>query len=71
MSLNHRMNSKADGSTSTLLPIFLNYRGVMIRSLMNEISSGPDDAAARIVAGMLTLLLVDVSPHTCRFAVPC
>jgi hypothetical protein len=50
-----------DGQSNSLAKTFFRYRGLVIRSLSDEINMGHKCASDFVVAGILMLLLVDVS----------
>lgn len=62
MSISHRMNQTRDDPQSNALAItFLHYRGIIIRSLSKAIDVGHKRTSNRVFAGILTLLIADVS----------
>ncbi|KMK58398.1 C6 finger domain-containing protein, putative [Aspergillus fumigatus Z5] len=66
MTLSHRMNQmRNDPQSKSLAVTFYRYRGLVIRSLRNDINQGHKRASDVVLAGIITLLLVDqgASPH--------
>lgn len=62
MTLSHRINQMGHGSDSTMLgKAFFRYRGLMIRSLNDDISIQDKRSDDVVLAGILTLMLADVS----------
>ncbi|XBQ89183.1 hypothetical protein V6000_004782 [Aspergillus fumigatus] len=62
MTLSHRMNQmRNDPQSKSLAVTFYRYRGLVIRSLRNDINQGHKRASDVVLAGIITLLLVDVS----------
>jgi hypothetical protein len=67
MALSHRMNRSRDHPKSkALAQKFYMYRGNAIRSLAEEFNVGDKCAADIVIAGALTLLLIDVSPSSIK-----
>lgn len=50
-----------DGQSNSLAKTFFRYRGLVIRSLSDEVNMEHKCASDFVVAGILMLLLVDVS----------
>lgn len=50
-----------DPQSKSLAVTFYRYRGLVIRSLRNDINQGHKRASDVVLAGIITLLLVDVS----------
>ncbi|PLB51393.1 hypothetical protein P170DRAFT_455556 [Aspergillus steynii IBT 23096] len=68
MTLSHRMNRlRNEPGSQALVRDFFRYRGQLIRSLSDDIQAPERRTSDLVVAGMLTLLLVDAqqgaSPH--------
>ncbi|KAL5362946.1 fungal-specific transcription factor domain-containing protein, partial [Aspergillus floccosus] len=68
MTLSHRMNRiRNDSVFNPLAVTFFRYRGLVIRSLSSDIDEGHKRTGDVVLAGIITLLLVDVqqgaSPH--------
>lgn len=62
LTLSHRMNQTRDSIYSnTLAPAFFHYRGLVIRSLHEEIDVDYKRTSNLVVAGILTLIIIDVS----------
>lgn len=62
LTLSHRMNQTRDSIYSnTLAPTFFHYRGLVIRSLHEEIDVDYKRTSNLVVAGILTLIIIDVS----------
>jgi hypothetical protein len=62
MSLSHRMNrTGSDPQSSILSKTFLRFRGLIIRSLSEDIKNDNKRMSDGVIAGILTLLLADVS----------
>ena len=62
MSLSHRMNQTRDKSQMKALSMtFLYYRGLIIRSLNEDINVDHKRKSNLVVAGILTILIADVS----------
>lgn len=63
----HLMNQTRDnagplnGQHNSLAKTFLRYRGLVIRSLSDEINMGHKRSSNFVIAGILMLLLIDVS----------
>jgi hypothetical protein len=51
-----------DLDSKKLEKTFYHYRGLMIRSLNNDISTPNERYGDTVLAGILTLLMADVSP---------
>lgn len=61
MTLSHRMNRlRNEPGSQTLVGDFFHYRGRLIRSLSGDIGIKHKCTGDLVIAGMLTLLLVDV-----------
>lgn len=66
VALNHRMNRLETQDAShckALANKFYEYRGIAICSLNKELSLADQHTSDMILAGILTLLLIDVSPN--------
>jgi hypothetical protein len=62
MTLSHRMNRTRDDPCSNPLAVtFFRYRGLVIRSLRSDIDRGHKRTGDVVLAGIITLLLIDVS----------
>lgn len=62
MTLSHRMNQTRDDPHSKSLAVtFYRYRGLVIRSLRGDINQGHKRSSDVVLAGIITLLLIDVS----------
>jgi hypothetical protein len=62
MTLSHRMNQTRDDPHSKSLAVtFYRYRGLAIRSLRSDINDGNKRTGDVVLAGIITLLLIDVS----------
>lgn len=62
MTLGHRINRMANvPHSNVLLENFYHYRGIAIRSLNQALDSGSEQTSDMVIAGIMTLLLVDVS----------
>ncbi|PWY82120.1 hypothetical protein BO70DRAFT_362045, partial [Aspergillus heteromorphus CBS 117.55] len=60
MSLSHRVNhSRNDPRSATLVKSFLHYRGLIIRSLVEDLNLNHKRTSDHVIGGILTLLLVD------------
>lgn len=67
MTLSHRMNrSRNHPEWKALAQKFYMYRGNAIRSLAEEFNVEDKCAADIVIAGALTLLLIDVSPSSVK-----
>lgn len=65
MTLSHRMNrTRNEPRYETLAETFYQYRGNAIRSLNESINVDHKCTADIIIAGIITLLLTDVSRHS-------
>lgn len=61
-SLSHRINQAREEPQSKLLAMtFFHYRGLIIRSLTEDIGVDHKRMSNLVVAGILTLIIVDVS----------
>ena len=61
-SLSHRMNqTREDPQSNSLATTFFHYRGLIIRSLNEDIGVDHKRMSNLVVAGILTLVIVDVS----------
>lgn len=60
--LSHRMNQTRDndGYPNALAPAFFHHRGLVIRSLHEEIDVDYKRTSNLVVAGILTLIIIDV-----------
>ncbi|KAF7157650.1 hypothetical protein CNMCM5623_002024 [Aspergillus felis] len=68
MTLSHRMNqTRNDPESNSLAVAFYRYRGLVIQSLRSDINEGQKRAGDVVLAGIITLLLIDAqqgaSPH--------
>lgn len=62
LSLSHRRNQARDDAQSSALAMsFFHYRGLIIRSLSEAINVGQKRTSILVIAGILTLLIADVS----------
>ena len=62
MTLSHRMiRIRKESGSQTLMRDFFHYRGRLIRSLSDDIQTEHKRTSDLVIAGMLTLLLVDVT----------
>lgn len=72
MCLSHRMNQTRDSSQlKTLSTTFLHYRGLIIRSLNEDIGVDHKRTSNLVVAGILTILIADVSRSCSKKKKPC
>lgn len=63
MTLGHRMNRTSDYTErKALTEKFYTYRGIVLRSLNDQLNLRDTCTSDVVLAGVLTLLLVDVSP---------
>lgn len=62
MALTHRMNQERDNpGLNTLATTFFHFRGLIIRSLNQDIGVAHKRTSNLVIAGILTLLIADVS----------
>ncbi|RYP55618.1 hypothetical protein DL769_010108 [Monosporascus sp. CRB-8-3] len=65
MTLNHRINrTRGDPHYGRLVKTFYQYRGIMIRSLSDDINVEHKRTSNAVIAGIMTLLLTDVQQGT-------
>lgn len=63
MTLSHRINRTRDaGQSNALTETFYRYRGLAIQSLRDDIDVEHKRTSDIVLAGVMTLLLLDVSP---------